>query len=199
MKERQIIFSGAMVRALLAGIKTQTRRVVKFRRGDQIEERDDGALWPWMYDEENDSDSWLRCPYGRAGDRLWVRETWAYHVQAQAAPRDEDSPLVYAADGQQAHQMRLCDRWRSPIHMPRWASRITLEVAGVRVERLQDISTADALAEGVSVHKDHHNKPRTSIYSPVQAYRDLYESINGADSWDFNPWVWVVEFKRTHP
>src|SRR5574337_1597149 len=119
MKERPILFSGAMVRALLAGTKTQTRRVVKFRRGDQIEERDDGALWPWMYDEGNDSDSWLRCPYGRAGDRLGVRGTWASQVQAQAAPRDEDSPLVYAADGQQAHQMRLCDRWRSPIHMPR--------------------------------------------------------------------------------
>lgn len=82
------------------------------------------------------------------------------------------------------------------IHMPRWASRITLVVTGVRVERLQDISEADALAEGVNVHQDHHGRPTTSIYSPVQAYRDLWEQINGPGSWDSNPWVWAVDFKR---
>ena len=80
--------------------------------------------------------------------------------------------------------------------MPRWASRITLEITDVRVERLQDISTVDALAEGVNVHPDHHGKPRSSLYSPVQAYADLWEQINGPESWSANPWLWVIEFKK---
>lgn len=80
--------------------------------------------------------------------------------------------------------------------MPRWASRITLEITDVRVERLQAISEADAKAEGVSVHPDHHGKPRTSSYSHVQAYRDLWDQINDPDSWGANPWVWVINFKK---
>lgn len=80
-----------------------------------------------------------------------------------------------------------------------WASRILLEITAVRVERLQDISETDAIAEGVNVHPDHQGKPRGSIYSPVQAYRDLWESINGPDAWTVNPWVWVVEFRRVVP
>ncbi|NYT22988.1 hypothetical protein H0A73_05195 [Alcaligenaceae bacterium] len=87
-------------------------------------------------------------------------------------------------------------RWRPSIHMPLWASRITLEITGVRVERLLEISSADALAEGVNVHPDHHDKPASSVYSPVQAFRDLWEDINGAGAWTENPWVWVVEFRR---
>jgi len=80
--------------------------------------------------------------------------------------------------------------------MPRWASRITLEITGVRVERLNETSAADAIAEGITLHPDHHDKPKNSIYGPVLTYRDLWESINGPSSWDTNPWVWVVEFER---
>lgn len=100
--------------------------------------------------------------------------------------------VFYRADG----ECLALQPWRPSIHMPRWASRITLEVTSVRVERLQDISEADALAEGVNAHQDHHGRPTTSIYSPVQAYRDLWEQINGPGSWDANPWVWAVDFKR---
>lgn len=193
MKERPILFSAPMVRALLAGTKTQTRRVVK-------------GVQPWG--SRNGRPEWAivgtepRCPYGQPGDRLWVRETWqavngddrARHIVTH--PRPNRGWIEYAATP------RLDEpayKWRPSIHMPRWASRITLEVTEVRAERLQDISEADALAEGVNVHPDHHGKPRTSIYSPVQAYADLWDQINGAGSWDTNPWVWAVSFKVVKP
>jgi hypothetical protein len=145
-------------------------------------------------------------PYGKPGDRLWVRETWAYHLHAQASLADDDGPWVYAADGEQAKQYRLCDRWRPSIHMPRWASRITLEVTGVRVERLQDISEADAVAEGApcwfcraAVVDITPGRDCACALEPRPgriAYRELWNSINGAGSWDMNPWVWVVEFRK---
>lgn len=129
----------------------------------------------------------MKCRYGARGDRLWVRETWAYHVHAQSAIRDEDGPFIYAADGQYKLQHRLCDRWRPSIHMPRCASRITLEITGVRVERLQAISTADCWAEGIAHSPD---------VDPRHEYDELWEQINGAGSWDANPWVWLIEFRR---
>lgn len=211
MTERPIIFSAPMVRALLAGTKTQTRRVVKYQAPDLVD--DDG--WP-LVDRSIDGIGEVRaaCPYGQPGDRLWLRETWM-----PDAPRDgtwagvaffgcKGSPLSmipaqYRTPEHVIHRASWDGHdmvgWKPSIHMPRWASRITLEVTGVRVERLQDISTADALAEGVNVHPDHHDKPPGSIYSPVQAYRDLWEGINGAGSWDANPWVFVIEFKRIKP
>ncbi len=193
-KERPILFSAPMVRALLAGTKTQTRRVVKPQPefdGPERLHHAEVALW-------REAMLTLRCPYGQPGDRLWVRETWqavngddrARHIVTH--PRPNRGWIEYAATP------RLDEpayKWRPSIHMPRWASRITLEVTSVRVERLQDISEADALAEGVNVHPDHHGKPRTSIYSPVQAYADLWDQINGAGSWAANPWVWAVSFK----
>lgn len=211
MKERPILFSGPMVRALLNGSKTQTRRVVKPQfahdaipcemgatneRGHQIT----GHSGMWWNDEEGNHEKAVRCPYGQPGGRLWVRETHAPQADCWGSwerwTRGEGGPgpiIHYAADDKKSP---FIERWRPSIHMPRWASRITLEVTGVRVERLQDISVADALAEGVKTHPDHHRKPRESIYSPVQDYRDLWESINGPDSWDANPWVWAVSFKR---
>ena len=238
MKERPILFSGAMVRALLAGTKTQTRRVVKgikhfpewgravgivggaWRYGSPagLGLSDRGDCWSAVLDEDHlrrmcttEAYGWgagAGCPYGQPGDRLWVRETWYcddYRVQRgpYLKPDDmatdearKDGTLIYrASSGDRPYEAEQ-PVWRPAIHMPRWASRITLEVTCVRVERLQDISAADALAEGVNVHPDHHGKPRTSIYSPVQAYRDLWEQINGPDSWDANPWVWCVSFRR---
>ena len=202
MTERPILFSAPMVRAILAGTKTQTRRVVKPSKDLGI----GCELAPCELAGEVNAGDYSNARY-QPGDQLWVREAFdflptggpdepqaceiVYWATGSTEPRTTPSgynPLIY---GNQ--------KIRPSIHMPRWASRITLEVTGVRVERLQNISEADALAEGVNVHPDHHGKPRTSIYSPVQAYRDLWESINGQDSWDLNPWVWVVEFQRVTP
>ncbi len=141
MAERPILFSGPMVSALLAGTKTQTRRAVKLKAWHTVEERDNGQHWPWMYDGERNADYWLPCPYGQTGDRLWVRET---HMDLGAC-------FLYRADAAAETERTLVapgQPWRPAIHMPRAASRITLEVTGVRVERLQDISEADAEAEG---------------------------------------------------
>jgi hypothetical protein len=193
MKERPILFSGPMVRAILEGRKSQTRRVVKHRN--------DSCGDPIM-----PNDPRMPCPFGGPGDRLWVRETWccenpAYVAQYKeepwrGSPDPDNARILYAADP--VHQNAGCS-WRPSIFLPRWASRITLEVTGVRVERLQDISEADAMAEGVT--QGVYRGPTGSIVATcedqvVEGYRDLWESINGPGFWDANPWVWVVEFKR---
>ncbi|MEW6479746.1 MAG: hypothetical protein AB1455_09875 [Pseudomonadota bacterium] len=186
MKARPMLMSAPMVRAILAGTKTQTRRVVK----PQPQRVDGGVPFgdapAWAHAEPGCAV--MRCPYGKRGDRLWIREAWArttvFPGSEMVVYREGDNRTDYGGP------------WKPGIHMFRRDSRITLDVTGVRVERLQDISVADAIAEGVNIHPDHHSKPRESIYSPVQAYRDLWESINGPGSWEVNPWVWVVEFKR---
>lgn len=200
MKERPILFSGPMVRALLTGTKTQTRRVVKPQ--------------PRTVDGVTDWKS-VRCPYGQPGDRLWVREawmpdppcdgTWGYTEWAgcrigkiAAVPEQFRNPEFcnYRATWpSKDHGLR----WTPGIHMPRWASRITLEVTGVRVERLRDISESDAQAEGIEKTKHgfwstYGQADCNATYSPVASYRCLWESINGDGSWEANPWVWVVEW-----
>ena len=197
MKERPIIFSGPMVRALLDGNKTQTRRVVKMKPHHQIEERDNGTPWPWMYDGERDADSWMACPYGQPGDRLWVRETFA-RIDGQTRPWIEtDYKATYTHGDRLGDTLGIKKRWTPSIHMPRAASRITLEITSVRVERLQDISEADAQAEGVtddgSLVTDLDGKDRGGT---IAAYATLWEVINGVGSWDDNPWVWVLQFKH---
>lgn len=190
IRERPILFSAPMVRAILDGRKTQTRRVVKAEipswvkvwnghNGaehfffDREEDDEAGMHWP-PYDEKG-----LLCPYGQPGDRLWVRESFSYYSHREGC--------WYWADGNiAAHD---CERpIRPSIHMPRWASRITLEVVSVRVERLQDISEQDAKAEGA--------EPAECCHAHYHGFRKLWESINGAGSWEANPWVWVVEFRR---
>ena len=203
MKERPIILSGPMVRALLTGTKTQTRRVVKLKPWEQIEERDDGTLWPWMYHEDRADDYWLPCPYGQPGDRLWVREAWRVVWSADdEPPRELDAAyrFWYEAD---APLQDGYGKLRPSIHMPRFASRLTLEVTSVRVERLQDISEADAIAEGVTPKWEPGCSGRLmealggySFRPAASAYGDLWESIHGHGAWDANPFVWVVEFKR---
>lgn len=180
MKERPILFSAPMVRALLAGTKTQTRRVCK------LEVRS-GMPEPEML-------SLLRCcPYGKPGDRLWVRETWnrfdGWEGYFYAA---DDHSFGIGADDDPDHIPEHALRWKPSIHMPRAASRITLEVTGVRVERLQEISEADAKAEGAAMH----NSPAAMLTGYRTGYRLLWDSINGPGSWDANSWVWVVEFRR---
>jgi hypothetical protein len=197
MKERPILFSAPMVRAILAGSKTQTRRAMKLKGWHTIEERDDGKPWPWMYDSDHDSDYWLPCPYGQVGDRLWVREAWKAHTTFDHLPPRElpKSHLWYLADdGYKAES-----RTRASMHMPRWASRITLEITEVRVERLQDISQADAIAEGAPPSHPSIDKVSHEFGYPDFSrswYAQLWEQINGAGSWEANPWVWAVNFRK---
>ena len=164
MRERPILFSGAMVRAILDGTKTQTRRVMKPPR---LSARD------WQTGDSN-----IACPYGEAGDRLWVRETWVNHFGHILHRADfEPGSFEYGAKG-----------WKPSIHMPRAHSRLSLDITGVRVERLQDISAADKEAEGL---------PAAEGYGPA-AFADLWDQINAKRgySWASNPWVWVVSFAR---
>ena len=206
MKERGILFSAPMVRAILDGSKTQTRRIAK---GDPGQFEDLG-----LYMAQTLS------PFGYKNDRLWVREAWRTPSAQDNAnfdllkllaingrPIEESVPIQYEADkyGRNWPEGARPGRYRHARFMPRWASRISLEITGVRVEQLQDISEADAIAEGIRRIRDgferFHPCPTDTAYEgltrdPVLAYRGLWESINGAGSWDANPWVWVVEFKR---
>lgn len=189
MTERGMIFNAEMVRAILDGRKTQTRRPIKWKqtRFTEIGEREDGSKWPWSEDAEHACDFWHPCPFGAVGDRIWVRETWArYNIDqnshdiAYRATTPEDWP----EEG----------RWRSSIHMPRWASRILLEITDVRVERLNAISEEDARAEGI-IDGGCLNcgEPEPDA---TDAFAYLWQSIYGQESWKANPWVWVIEFKR---
>ena len=217
MKERGMIFNGEMVRAILDGRKTQTRRPIKWKqtRFTEIGEREDGSKWPWSEDAEHTCDFWHPCPFGAVGDRIWVRETWG--VVSHAFSDDglmidwvPDRPstaihempfgngyysgyAIYAADGDFTwgdddgyEDGRSC--WKPSIHMPRAASRILLEITDVRVERLRSMSQDDARAEGV-----------IAASGPMEAglaFRELWDSIYGEESWKANPWVWVIKFKR---
>lgn len=194
MKERPILFSAPMVRAILSGTKTQTRRAVKLTANGHVKEPGGHRRW-----HPADPDAWLACPYSQPGDRLWVRETFRRDLD-----RLHSRKLIeYAADDEvrDAGPSAAFDfpdiGWRPSIHMPRWASRITLEITGVRVERLQDLSEADAQAEGCSLEcmTPTGDDSGSAIYGPG-GYLALWESINGAGSWAVNPWVWVVDFKR---
>ncbi|ENX5203908.1 hypothetical protein ACSAZQ_004482 [Salmonella enterica] len=208
MSERGMIFNGEMVRAILEGRKTQTRRVlatyqdaVKFCpewdvNGKQIfivlGEKDHTGMNPVI--------TAIPCPFGQPGDRVWVRETFRVHSRAT-----DVATLVYRASvrnswTEQTHRVPIavCDKpatpekWTPSIHMPRWASRILLEITDVRVERLRDLSEEDAKSEGIT--------PPAGGVLPGWEYRinfrDLWMDIYGTDSWEANPWVWVIEFKR---
>jgi hypothetical protein len=210
MKERPILFSAPMVRAILEGSKTQTRRSYKPRSPEPYEyvetnvyEEGDAVVYQMddagMYSERH-------CPYGQVGDRLWVRETWGiddYEMQngiPKAPPEwlEKSGGVLYRADGECCDQIPECQcatddfkLWRPSIHMPRWASRITLELIGVRVERLHDISEEDAEAEGMD--RSIINSGDDTSFIP--SFADLWAGINGADSWNANPWVWVLSFR----
>ncbi|NNA48575.1 hypothetical protein [Pseudomonas lactis] len=210
INERPILFSAPMVRAILEGRKTVTRRAVKPVRG--YEEfsncRPDKAAAShavWWHGRFETVGTMQYCPYGKPGDRLWVHETWVADAQVDAvAPRNlsQGEPIQYPADGdvrQTGCAMIKPGKIRPSIHMPRWVSRILLEITDVGVERLQDISRADIRAEGLlcppKLASDDVS-PNYRDWYPV-AWRELWESTGG--DWDTNPWVWVVEFKRVTP
>ncbi len=211
MKERPILFNAPMVRAILNGSKTQTRRVVKGLPDEVTHIKPDAygeGIFHLMSESSHVNDP-IACPFGHVGDQLWVRETWA------EVGTVDPGFITYKATypkclphGMQNVPKDLHDagyKWRPSIHMPRWASRIQLEITNIRVERLQDCSEEDAISEGL------WNDEKTGLLwlpcaengkahiDPRRAYRDLWESINGAGSWDANPWVWVIEFRRVLP
>ena len=211
MKELPILFKGEMVRAILAGTKTQTRRVVKpqpqtaggmnctrlrflDKRGEVFIDEALEAPTPHLRN--------FLCPYGQPGDRLWVRESFAKIDGQTRSWIETDYRATYTHGDRLGDTLGIKKRWTPSIHMPRSASRITLEVTEVRVERLQDISEADAIAEGIKPYPGNPgrwlsaHRPGLNYPSAVAAYHDLWESINGPGSWDANPWVWVVGFRR---
>lgn len=183
MKERPILFSGPMVRAILDGRKTQTRRPVASLRhpyGHLLGPQ--GVAKEFIAKTEA-----IRCPIGQPGDRLWVRETWAPHA-------DIPGSAIYRCDRGGDYQDTVTPnfRWRPSIHMPRWASRITLEITRVWVERVQDITDEDAFKEGAPTMTGCLDD--SCVMSFRQGFYDLWQSIYG--TWDANPFVWAVEFRR---
>ncbi|MBB0025134.1 hypothetical protein [Ralstonia pickettii] len=210
-KERPILFSGAMVRAILDGQKTQTRRIMKNQPPADTFRMDTfhhpkGQHYFWAYKEAFSGcelhPGWepICCPYGQPGDRLWVREAWA-EIRPPFSPWPATMYVYRAGDTRTDYG----GPWKPSIHMPRKACRIELEITSVRVERLNDCSEADAVAEGVIQHDEKRgwvnecklsDGKRHFDSSAYGMYRQLWEDINGADSWDANPWVWVVEFRK---
>ncbi len=198
MKERPVIFNGEMVRAILDGSKTQTRRALNWKRQPYTEmaERDDGSLWPWAEDGERGGDIWLSCPFGEVGDRLWVRETFMDLTGTGIeATTGKFEGFAYRADtpaGSYGDEVRkeYGLKWTPSLHMPRKACRILLEITAVRVERLNDISDGDAIREGCSA------ADMKSGDCVADVFARLWSSIYGEESWRANPWVWVIEFRR---
>lgn len=217
IKERPILFSSAMVRAILDGRKTQTRRVVK---GFSLELLTPDNFTPeYVALPEN-----AASPYGYAGDRLWVKETFRFTSDfdgdgpARVGERCLDAgyrapwaPIQYDADGERRDwkwvgtppvRDVMPGKTRVSIHMPRWASRILLEITGVRVERLAGCSEADAIAEGIELEGDgwkSYAGGESSVAFATTSYASLWDSINGPGAWETNPWVWVVKFRRLYP
>jgi hypothetical protein len=200
MKERPILFSGPMVRAILDGSKTQTRRIVKPSCVIIV----DAGGYHWPFKTAGRFSHAIDCPFGRPGDRLWVRETFCMageHGSYDAAPADgrprwpDSLPTIHRCFYRATEQGVDFDHgegWKPSIHMPRWASRITLEIVSIRVERLHEITRGDCMAEGCPFP----NIARET--SPQQWFADLWKTINTkpGKTWDDNPWVWVIEFKR---
>ncbi|MCY1043303.1 hypothetical protein OV208_18445 [Corallococcus sp. bb12-1] len=227
MRERPILFSGLMIRALLDGRKAVTRRLLKPQPAPNAP-HDGGTTWVYRSKDGLHvpcgtvghltvaEKMGLRCPYGQPGDRLWVKETW--RPEASSMGHRIGWKLTYAADDAVLFSdlARVDASWRcpkaakngnvTPLFMPRWASRLTLDVAAVRVERLHDITEEDSRAEGVqrlleaNGWRNYEPEPAFESVSyhltARESFASLWRSINGPESWDANPWVWRVEFRR---
>jgi hypothetical protein len=193
IKERPIIFTAESIRAILDHRKVQTRRVIKLLEFQQSESkkynwmfRDKNYLWNEVSTERL-IEKW--CPYGKVGDHLWVRETWAEckHVTINGSP----TALYKSTYIQPSKFPEFTPKWRPSIFMPRWASRIDLEITGLRAERIQNITEEDAIAEGIE------QKEPNNVVSAKYRFAQLWDSINAKRGfgWDKNPFVWVIEFK----
>ena len=219
VKQRPILFKAPMVNAILEGRKSMTRRVVKpqpDQRYQLFECHRDGTCEVGLHiDSPNHYQ--ISCPYGKVGDRLWVKETWIPDPNADHDCWDDHTCtyVEWSGCGTRIDEVPPAMRkpehciyraswnggdliWKPSIFMPRWASRITLEITGVRVERLQDISNDDAVAEGCPgwYSPQHPDQGCTDGRTPSEEFCELWQSINGPGSWEANPWVWVISFKR---
>lgn len=216
IKSRPILFNSEMVRAILAGRKTQTRRVIKPQppgyltsRGKPEEMYPNSGIWGFYAGNENAracrSEDTLCCPYGAAGGLLWVRETWGVNKDYDnlsptmvwvATNGDTKSCVDYKATPRNED---WTGKWRQSIHMPRWASRINLGIKNIRIERIQDITEEDAWQEGIQDRMGKETPLKGELLPvSVHAFASLWEKINNTRGygWKTNPWVWVVEFKR---
>lgn len=216
MRERPILFSPPMVRSLLNCTKSQTRRMVKpqpfqsMLNPPNFENKKVGEIFicPDLFDQKTSvfveyegggryhnmgTDVFARkhCPYGQPGDRLWVRETFTATADRETVLYRADDLFARMPKGDLGRDWD----WTPSIHMPRWASRILLEIVSVRVERLQDIGISDCIAEGIELPPVRADEPAPCI-NAIDHYKALWESINGPGTWAANPWVWVVEFRR---
>jgi len=201
MKERPILFSGAMARAILDGSKTQTRRVVKKDGGllnyGAAQFVKDGLWYPTSPSGKAGLVPPIICPYGQPGDRLWVREQYKIsewmpsYATIEYTANDHKKTFVRQYLQGRITEPVSVNNLRPSIFMPRWASRITLEITGLHVERLQDITNNDALDEGTPDLRTIENG-----WDMRRCFQELWEQINGVGSWAENPWVWVIEFKR---
>lgn len=202
MTERPIIFSGPMIAALLSDLKTQTRRIIQPQ--PRLEAVNLGHKWDkvWAYDPGPKYDYLIPvgnremldfCPYGQPGDRLWVRETFA---PLYCNHEDEEPEFAYRADRQPSDSAYERIAWIPSIHMPRWASRLTLEICSIRVERLHEITTRDIEQEGVRFNGGNPHAFRSENMRIM--FRDIWDEINSPRGFPFssNPWVWVIEFRR---
>jgi len=220
MKERPILFNGEMVRAILDGRKTQTRRMVKPQPRVVHSIHSDASITTNRIFRKGDQR--IHSPFGTSGDRLWVRETWGlmsyrdttdwcgYSIKDVSEAELREQFLVeHAANWNLPNESAY---WRPSIHMPRWASRITLEITGVRVERVQDITEEDAMKEGCEEASLEHVEDCEDadcalaggphdccgyLVSAKLRFKGLWQSTH--NNWDANPWVWVYEFKRINP
>lgn len=231
-RERPIIFSGPMVRSILDGRKTQTRRVIATPKDcepdwEPLLAADGSCNIKWMSfplpGVKMGRTKWLRCPFGRPGERLWVREKWwvaelegcgigksflVYDDEWRQGPYGAKEPSPATFRHIHPGPASPVPKWgpHPSIHMPRWASRLTLEIVSVRVERVQDISGEDALAEGVDwLLPGHGPVPREAQYQGAASYRDgfelVWDAINAKRGFSFasNPWIWALEFRRVNP
>ena len=196
MKERPILYSSEMVRAILDGRKTMTRRPIKFQGIAKVWRLGSGWICSTVFDDKQYG---LDCPYGQSGDRLWVRETWRlemnsgfYDIRFKADNYLWDCGTLY----QQLKNLK-CWIWRPSIHMPRWASRIILEIVDVKVERLQDIRAwEDVLKEGIQLDWYEHDGNEIELIDEFHKYWDSLYIKKPEYQWQANPWVWCLSFKR---
>lgn len=206
---KPIIFSTPMVKAILAGRKSQTRRILKTTRENDAfygYSNDPDVSWPADYGfgvlmgrKYYDNEA-IKCPYGKVGDILYVRETWCWDYKDY--PERTEKYYFYKADTPENY-LASGERWYPSIHMPRAAARIFMKITDISVERLQDITEEDAKAEGVDVLKQgpvvtyRNYLNLTTVYAnPVDSFRTLWTKINGLESWNENPWIWKISFQR---
>lgn len=211
-KERPIIFTGESVPAIMGGRKTMTRRIVKPQPGENsylahystVSPHWTWADGPWTYRR--------RCPYGMAGDRLWVKEAWLYVGPGSGSELEDQWEWMSDPENQTSrnvwyratHENPKTLKWKSPLFMPRWASRSTLEIVSIKVERVRDTSRKDAEAEGLcswfneDTGQRHYGIKHPDVWEtdPRQAFARLWNSIHGQGAWERNDWVWVIGFKR---